>query len=280
MITPAWSVTVVRSILHNRKYIGEVRWGSVKGNNPDLCMIPQEQFEKIERRMKKFAQEPSRARSSCHLLTGGILKCFCGANFICLHKRDGYWYQCAARRNKKTCTQRMFSRDKLESEVIDTIQGFITEHNIDLTGTVSQTEQYKRKKEVESDIEFFERALESQEERLRQITEQAIACRQENRAALLSLLEEETKKTHRQLVVAREALESLHARMKLEADEEYAEMLHNLTSAAGGNQLRVLITHLPEDLRKNLLRSVVSKIVVDEQGQLAFHWQNLAYITT
>ena len=286
-VLPAWHNSVVRKILHNSKYMGKVTWGhDVEGFNASLSIISQERFEQVQRRMEQFAQKPSRAKKSPHLLTGGLLKCFCGANFICLRKRDDYWYQCAARRNKKTCNQRMFRRDNLDSEVINTVQHFIAEHDIDLTGTASQTEQYRRKREIESNIEFCKRALKTQEERLKRIAEQAISCRQENRHALLGLLEKQAQDASRQLTLGREALTSLEAGLKLEADEDYEEMLHKLTSS-DGNQLDFLLRHCfnseaDTDLRKNLLSSFVKRIVVDEQGQLTFVWQdqNFAYITS
>lgn len=98
-----WSLRAVLWILHNRTYIGEVRYGAgadriTVATAAAPALIDRQLFEGAQARLaahgRRRRAEGSRAASSPHLLTG-LARCPCGGPLVFKAAPNGGYYRCA-----------------------------------------------------------------------------------------------------------------------------------------------------------------------------------------
>jgi site-specific DNA recombinase len=173
-----WGTSMVSKMLHNPVYTGKLVWGRrrlnprwkktpgearVKTADPYVdmetpsipMMIPQDQFDRVQRLMEGNKKIEPGALGSEHLLTG-LLKCGkCGRALQ--YNASGRWtyYRCGFKSSQGLCDAPSLPAEALECEVIDALRqrfeqmaGALVAENKDgqgntesLTATVSAVEQ-------------------------------------------------------------------------------------------------------------------------------------------
>ena len=176
----AWTATIVKAILQNRTYIGEMvqgkstvisykvhkqiqvpreQWTCVPNRHP--AIVKKEVFDKaqdllrLNKSMKSYNSTPA-------LLSGFLYCADCGRK---LHKRksgERIYYACSTyyKRNKNDCTPHFTKAKLIEKAVLEAIQMQISFVNVeDLFETIftSEEEEYYSKKK--SQIQFVEKEL-------------------------------------------------------------------------------------------------------------------------
>lgn len=114
----------VSRILRDRRYIGEYSWNGIVVPDGIPRTVPDDLFERVQKRLDTFKRAPAAKRSNVvFLLTG---KLYCGkckntmiGDFGTSHSGDRYYYYtCSARKKSRSCTKKSVKKDWLETEVV------------------------------------------------------------------------------------------------------------------------------------------------------------------
>jgi site-specific DNA recombinase len=142
-----WSQTRVAQMLRNPLYKGKVRYKDELFDGQHEALVSSELWDQVER-MRKAAfrgeHKGGRPPIGRHLLTGGILRCSCGAAMSTRTERKGYgnWeaYLCTGRNTGRTnCTMPALSR-----ELIDTaVWSYFEKVGIDYEAMMSEHETWR-----------------------------------------------------------------------------------------------------------------------------------------
>lgn len=158
-----FSKTSINSILKNEKYTGVFVFNKYKrikvngksrnvlNDEKDIIkieggvpkIISKENFEDVKKKMKANQKKFRNYPRKINYLLSGLVRCGkCQSSMVGITKKAGRnkttysTYECAARRNKKTCDAKPISKEKLEKIVIDTIETKIMANIDDLTDRV------------------------------------------------------------------------------------------------------------------------------------------------
>lgn len=119
--------TVFTTMLRNRKYIGEYRYGEVFIPDSIPAIIDKELFEMVQQRVVKNKHAPSRSKTTAdeeYILT---TKLFCGDCGRLMAGESGkgrndvvhYYYKCGGAKRKSGCTKKAVKKQWIENIVID-----------------------------------------------------------------------------------------------------------------------------------------------------------------
>lgn len=113
------------ALLKNRKYIGEYKYQDVviPGGVPSI--VPQELFDRVQKRIEKNKRAPARSKAEDQFLL--TTKLFCGKCNRMMVGESGtshtgkkhYYYKCVTAKRKKSCTKKSVKKDWLENLIVD-----------------------------------------------------------------------------------------------------------------------------------------------------------------
>ena len=138
------NINTVTRILHNRKYIGEYRYGEtvIPGGMP--AIVSPELFERVQEMLEKTKRAPARAKAEVeYLLT---TKLFCGKCGLMMVGESGkshtgamhHYYKCAGSKTHKTCDKKAVKKKWIEDLVVNEVKKLLEDdellHNLAETG--------------------------------------------------------------------------------------------------------------------------------------------------
>ena len=111
-------------ILHNRRYLGEYRYGEVvqPGGMPQI--ISEGLFEQVRQRLERNKRAPASAKAAePYLLTGKLFCGLCGRQMAGENGRSHtgtrhYYYKCSAAKRKQGCTKKAVRKHLIEDLVV------------------------------------------------------------------------------------------------------------------------------------------------------------------
>ena len=124
------------NILRNRKYIGEYRYGETLIPNGIPAIIPDELFERVQKRVEKNRRTPGRAKAKeNYLLT---TKLYCGKCGTFMVGESGksktgkmyYYYKCLSAKRKRGCNKKAVKKDWIENLVVSFTMEHVLSDNI------------------------------------------------------------------------------------------------------------------------------------------------------
>ena len=142
---------VVSRMLHNRKYIGEYRYKDIVHPNGIPAIVPQELFDKVQRRIEETKKAPATHKADeDYLLT---TKLFCGKCNRLMVGESGtshtdkkyYYYKCVGVKKKHDCDKKTVQKDWIEEIVLKQIETIL--HNDELLDKVADEILKLQKKE-------------------------------------------------------------------------------------------------------------------------------------
>lgn len=145
------SDNVVSRMLHNRKYIGEYRYKDIVHPNGIPAIVPQELFDKVQRRIEETKKAPATHKADDdYLLT---TKLFCGKCNRLMVGESGtshtdkkyYYYKCVGVKKKHDCDKKTVQKDWIEEIVLKQIETIL--HNDELLVKVADEILKLQKKE-------------------------------------------------------------------------------------------------------------------------------------
>jgi DNA invertase Pin-like site-specific DNA recombinase len=120
----AFNKNSLRTILKNRKYIGEYRCGDVVVPNGVPVILDKSLFESVALRMQKNKKAPAKAKANInYLLTSKLFCGECGANMVGEsgtghNERKYYYYTCTKRKRERACKKEPVQKDWIERLVV------------------------------------------------------------------------------------------------------------------------------------------------------------------
>lgn len=138
-----WHMESIRTILANTAYMGHFNNGGVTIYLPELAIIDVATWEKIQKRRERNSVAPKRNQKYDYLLTGGHLRCTCGASMSARGGRMGKkgrlkfysYYVCwrEARRYTGLCSERSLRSDVVDEAVWSWLSNLLLdEGNLDI----------------------------------------------------------------------------------------------------------------------------------------------------
>ena len=131
------TINTVHKMLKNRRYLGEYRFHKIFHKDGIPRIIPDDLFERVQRRMEKSQRTPALNKGSAvdYLLT---TKLYCGRCGTAMAGESGtgrhgeihYYYKCGNAKRKKGCTRRAVKKDWIERIVIDYTVKFIMDDKL------------------------------------------------------------------------------------------------------------------------------------------------------
>lgn len=125
------------NILRNRKYIGEYHYGETIIPNGVPAIIPDELFERVQKRVEKNRRAPGCAKAKeDYLLT---TKLYCGKCGTFMVGESGksktgkmhYYYKCLSAKRKRGCSKKAVKKDWIENLVVSfTMEHVLSDHII------------------------------------------------------------------------------------------------------------------------------------------------------
>lgn len=181
-----FTVNSLRTMLHNRSYIGEYHYAGVVIPNGMPSLVSEELFEEVQARFKRNKRQGGQRangltedNSPRYWLTG---KLYCGECGSTMHGMSGtsktksihYYYACKNHRNKLKCPKKSVRKDYIESHVIKVLNEFLHDTENLASLAVDVAEHYKKmhtdktyidslvaeKKQVEKALSNLVKALE------------------------------------------------------------------------------------------------------------------------
>ena len=260
-----WSMVTVRDILRNRAYVGTYSRFGVRVPASHRPLIAQEDFLRVQERLDE-RRPLSEARRMSPFLLSGVTYCgYCGNKMIGVTRKqrwqrrsDGMtrtaqyrYYQCESRTNRSLCDYHTRRADELEEEVRKSLKP-------DGSGTTKTAGNGALAVgEAEVQIRRLRDKSKRLDRRLEEYLESAVSGRMNHeklRSLGLNLAAE-------QLELEERLVES-HKVAELQAsEEERRRQRDNLLQ-----RLRENWSALPFGERRDLLRAVVDRVVVRDDG--------------
>ena len=132
-----FTVSAVRKILHNERYVGIFQYGDVRHDEGYPAIISKELFERVQVKLKHNARARASGKARVdYLLTGKLFCGMCGSAMVgdCGHSKNGKaytYYRCV---KKKKCDKKMEKKEWIEEFVVKfTIEKFLTDETISYT---------------------------------------------------------------------------------------------------------------------------------------------------
>lgn len=133
----------VSVILHNRKYIGEYKYGDVVIPDGIPAIIETEIFERVQRRLASNKKAPARYKApEEYLLTTKLFCGHCGRLMAGESGKNGkgvtyHYYKCSGAKRKLGCKKKAVKKDWMErAAVLLTVQRVLHDDEIDRIATV------------------------------------------------------------------------------------------------------------------------------------------------
>lgn len=137
-----WHRSTLLRIATSTAYLGIFKYKNIAVNLPELAAIDREQFDRVQKRLKRN-RELSKRHRTCDYLLSGFFKCACGASMVgesarrSKHGADKILYYVCARHNSlrhvdraaipDTC--RRWRADRLEPVVWNWLVEIVTHHD-------------------------------------------------------------------------------------------------------------------------------------------------------
>jgi len=125
------------NILRNRKYIGEYHYGETTIPNGVPAIIPNDLFERVQKRVEKNRHAPARSKAKeDYLLT---TKLYCGKCGTFMVGESGksktgrmyYYYKCLSAKRRRGCDKKAVKKDWIEDLTVSfTIEHVLSDHII------------------------------------------------------------------------------------------------------------------------------------------------------
>lgn len=259
-----WSMVTVRDILRNRAYLGTYSRFGVRVPASHAPLISQDDFQRVQERLD--ARRPvSDARRLSPFLLSGIAYCgYCGNKMIGVTRRQKWqrrgdgaihmaqyrYYQCESRTNRSLCDYHTRRAEELEEEV----RKMLLSRRV---GRPASPNGAGGGKELEAEIRRLRLKARRLDRRLEQYMDSAASglLNQERLRTLGLALASE------QMEVEQRLLQSYRL-----ANEQAGEEERRRSRAQALKRLREEWDGLPFSQRQALLREVLEKVIVKDDG--------------
>lgn len=260
-----WSMVSIRDILRNRVYLGTYsRFGvRVPGSHPAL--ITPDDFRAVQDRLNARRNNYSKRQPSPFLLAGLVQCGHCGNKMIGVSRRQSWrrrsgsegrasyrYYQCESRTNQSMCDYHTQRAEALEEQVRATLSGVDGAPLLPKAGdeALVLAEWTERANRLRARLRQLDRRL---EEQLSAAAKGRIGREQLHKLSIATAaqrlkLEEELEETERRIQEQADASERSRGRQKT-----LAWLLDGWAT-------------LPIDEKQSLLREVVDRVVVRDEG--------------
>jgi hypothetical protein len=122
-----------KTLLKNRKYLGEYRYGDIVTPGGIPAIISEELFDRVQRRQEQNRHAPAKAKArEEYLLTTKLYCGYCGELLVgesgtSKTGKIHYYYKCNGRKRKKKnkCSKKSLPKEALENLVVQAIQGML-----------------------------------------------------------------------------------------------------------------------------------------------------------
>ena len=132
----AFKINTITRMLHNRKYLGEYKYGDtvIPGGMP--AIVSEELFERVQEKLAKTKRAPARAKADIeYLLT---TKLFCGKCGLMMVGESGkshtgtvyHYYKCAGAKTHKTCDKKAVKKEWIEDVVITDVKRLLDDDEL------------------------------------------------------------------------------------------------------------------------------------------------------
>lgn len=116
----------LRTILHNRRYIGEYMWDDIviEGGMPQI--VDRDLWERVQAKLKRKEKASARARGGYDFILSGKLFCghcgkpMTGDSGTSKSRAKHYYYTCSTKKHGGTCKKKSVRAAAIENEVINT----------------------------------------------------------------------------------------------------------------------------------------------------------------
>jgi len=197
------------TLLKNRKYIGEYKYGETVVPNGIPAIIPQEIFDRVQERTEKNKHKPAFKKADDeYILTSKLFCGKCGAMMAgtggtSRTKQVYHYYKCGNNMYKKSCDKKAVKKEWIEHLVVKTAQDYILKDDVIDRLADSVLELFNRESAV---IPHLKKQLADVEKRIKNlvnaIEEGITSSTTQNR-----LNELETKKEELEVSIAKESIE-------------------------------------------------------------------------
>ena len=166
------TINTVHKMLKNRRYLGEYRFHEIFHKEGIPRIIPDDLFERVQRKMEKSQRTPALNKLSKvdYLLT---TKLYCGRCGTAMAGESGtgkhgdvhYYYKCGSAKRKTGCTRRAVKKDWIERIVIEHTVKFIMDDK--LIDTIADRvlsllgEENKRIPQLKTRLKEIEKGIEN-----------------------------------------------------------------------------------------------------------------------
>ena len=126
-------------LLHNEKYIGTYKFGSITVPNGIPAIVDKDVYDKVQLRLKSNKRAPARSKANVdYLLTGKLFCGKCCGNMVgeCGRSHNGetyHYYKCANHKRGRNCKAPSVRKDWIESSVVsETVHNVLTDDMIEV----------------------------------------------------------------------------------------------------------------------------------------------------
>ncbi|MGM9680203.1 MAG: recombinase family protein, partial [Eubacteriales bacterium] len=119
-----FTINSLHSILKNERYTGVYIWGDVRIEDGIPAIITKEEYDRVQRKIKKRAQAPASSRSQDdYILTGKLFCGYCGKPMVGESGvgKSGQkycYYKCIGQKRGSGCKKKPVRKDALENYII------------------------------------------------------------------------------------------------------------------------------------------------------------------
>ena len=260
-----WSMVTVRDILRNRAYVGTYSRFGVRVPASHAPIIQQEDFERVQERLDQRRPVTESRRMSPFLLSGITYCGYCGNKMIGVTRKqkwqrrsDGVvrtaqyrYYQCESRTNRSLCDYHTRRAEELEEDV---------RRHLRTRGSGS-SRPARNGAQVASDAEAQIRRLKDKARRLDRRLEECLD------SAIAGRLDQEKLRTLALSIAGEQLqLEAQVAESHRMAEMRASEAERRRQREQVMRRLRSDWTALPFGERRDLIREVLERIVVKDEG--------------
>ncbi|MCL2108528.1 MAG: recombinase family protein [Oscillospiraceae bacterium] len=160
------------TMLKNRKYIGEYRWGEMVVPEGVPALVPQEIFDRVQLRTEQNKHKPASQKADDeYVLTSKLFCGKCGTMMVGIggtsHTKQVYhYYKCGNNLYRKSCDKKAVKKDFIERLVVQNAQTYILRDDIIDRLADSVLELYNRENTT---VPFLKKQLESIDKRINNV---------------------------------------------------------------------------------------------------------------
>ena len=258
----AYSVSVLSTLLRNRKYIGEYKYGSVITPGGIPAIIDKELFERVQMRMAVNKKAPARAKAEKeYLLTTKLFCGDCGRLMAGESGRGGrgvvyHYYKCSGAKRKLGCKRKAIKKHWIEDVVVKlTVSQVLTDTAIERIADAIVVMQ----EQEDTVTPVLKQQLQQCETEIRNVM----------KAIRLGIITDTTKECLEDLETQRELLKESIAQLQLERRSfSKEEIVEWISKYKNGN------TNDP-DYRKEIIDTFVNSVYVyDDKLILTYNYKD------